>query len=274
MRWKLLHTTRFSFPAPVLLGPHEIRLRPDGPLGGEVENYRLRLWPQPGVHHWRQDLWNNQLFQTWFPGPTSQLTIVNEFYYRPRATNPFNFTVEKSALHPPIQLETTLHDSLAAYLALPEAADWVEPWLNSDLDSVYLLLALNRWVGQNITYEIRPEPGVQSLQTTLRRGRGSCRDTAWLLTLGLRRLGYPSRFVSGYWLQVENDAAELHAWCEAYLPGAGWLGLDPVAGLLVSNQHLPLARGPSPHWAAPVTGSHDGDPAAALTQFRVRVRRC
>lgn len=272
MEWSLLHSTRFSFGEPVILGPHEIRLRPGGPIAGDVKDYRLRVWPEPGVLQWRQDLWNNWVLQAWFARPVTQLTVLNTFRYQPRAANPFNFTVEATALRPPIQLDPGQADSLAPYLAQPENAEWATPWLKWQGDSVSLLLDLNRWVNQNIGYEARLEEGVQSLATTLERGRGSCRDTAWLLALGMRRLGFPSRFVSGYWLQVDSASAELHAWTEAYLPGAGWLGLDPTAGLLVANQHLALARTPRPEAAAPICGSHDGPPAPA--EFRLRVRRC
>ncbi|MBS2036691.1 transglutaminase family protein [bacterium] len=274
MKWRLLHSTRFCYSEPVLLGPHEIRLRPAGSVAGELENYRLKIWPQPSVCHWRQDLWNNPVFQAWFSKPVKQLTILNSFYYQPRAANPFHFTVAKEYLSHPVQHDPGLLESLRPYLELPEKVDWIDPWRDSGQDSVSLLLTLNRWVSQRITYEVRPEPGVQSLATTLERGRGSCRDTAWMLALGLRALGYPSRFVSGYWLQVENTSAELHAWCEVYLAGAGWLGLDPVAGLVASNQHLAVARAPRPEFAAPVIGSHDYRKGEGTTEFRITVRRC
>ena len=270
--WSLLHTTRYRFPRPVALGPHEIRLRPSGPLAGEMSGYRLRVWPRPNIAQWRLDLWNNQVFQAWFAQPAHHLTVTNQFRFHPLPVNPFGFAVESEAVHYPIQLDPSLSSSLAPYLDVQEEVCWTEPWTTYQGTSVALMLDLNRWVNENITYEARPETGIQSPSQTLQRGRGSCRDTAWLLALGLRRLGYPSRFVSGYWLQVDNDSAELHAWTEVYLPGAGWLGLDPTAGLLVSNQHLPIARSPIPEQAAPIRGSHDGE--ASPPEFRVRVRKC
>ena len=270
--WSLLHTTRYQFEGAVALGPHEIRLRPTGPLAGELSHYQLRVWPRPSIAQWRLDLWNNRVFQAWFAQPVTQLTVSNQFRFHPLPVNPFGFAVESTAVHFPIQLDPALHQSLTPYLDQPEEASWVDPWLDYQGLSVSLLLELNRWVNQHIGYQARVEAGIQSIQETLQKGRVSCRDTAWMLALGLRRLGYPSRFVSGYWLQVDNDSAELHAWTEVYLPGAGWLGLDPTAGLMVGNQHLPVARSPLPEQTAPIRGTHDG--SSALPEFRVRVRKC
>lgn len=270
--WSLLHTTRYRFDQAVALGPHEIRLRPSGPLAGEVSHYRLRVFPTPSIAQWRLDLWNNQVLQAWFTTPVQELIVSNQFRFHPARANPFDFALESTAVNYPPQPIAGLEANLLPYLEQPESIDWIEPWLDYQGSSVSLLLELNRWVNENIAYEARLEPGIQSCAETLHKASGSCRDTAWLLALGLRRLGYPSRFVSGYWLQVDNHSAELHAWTEVYLPGAGWLGLDPTAGLLVSNQHLPVARSPLPDYAAPIRGSHDGAPAR--TEFRVRVRKC
>ena len=124
---------------------------------------------------------------------------------------------------------------------------------------------INQKIYEGIRYTIRMEAGVQTSEETLQTASGSCRDFAWLLVQVLRHLGLASRFVSGYLIQLNgnfyeqenDDNVALHAWAEAYIPGAGWLGLDPTGGLLTAECHIPLACTPDAEGAAPVTGNSD-----------------
>jgi transglutaminase-like putative cysteine protease len=267
MQWRLVHTTKYRFPEPVQLGPHEVRLRPcDG------APTRLEIWPRPSVAYWRRDLWENWVFQVWFRSPMRELTISNRLRYRPVSRNPFDFVVENSALLFPPQTQTVW----APYLQVQDGSEdflaWVEQWRRPGVLSTTLATELNRAIHDQIRYVQRDEPGTQSPEFTLRERRGACRDTAWLLVQTLRGLGYAARYVSGYWLQLESSRAELHAWAELFLPGAGWFGLDPTAGLAVAEQHLALAHAPTPQETAPVQGSHS-QVAGSELEFRLRVRK-
>ena len=110
--------------------------------------------------------------------------------------------------------------------------------------TVDLLVEVNGRVREAIGYVTRMEHGTQTAETTLTCRTGSCRDSGWLLVEVFRQLGIAARFVSGYLIQLaaeegtpgpKADTADLHAWCEVFLPGAGWIGLDPTSGMLASE---------------------------------------
>ena len=163
---------------------------------------------------------------------------------------------------------------LQPYLELAENGpllmQWVKEFDISKRNINDFLVDINRAVFAAISYNIRMEVGIQSCEETLKIRSGSCRDSAWLLVQILRHLGLAARFVSGYLVQLtsdvksldgpsgpEHDFTDLHAWTEVYIPGAGWIGLDPTSGLLAGEGHIPLACTPDPASAAPVTGGTD-----------------
>jgi transglutaminase-like putative cysteine protease len=145
--------------------------------------------------------------------------------------------------------------------------------------SVEMLVALNRLVHARTEYTVRMEPGVQRPDETIALGLGSCRDSAWLLVQLARSLGYAARFASGYLIQLVDpahpverlvaDSADLHAWAEIYLPGAGWIGLDATSGLITGAGHIPLACNAHPDAAAPLTGTVQADPAGFTVEMSV-----
>ena len=270
----LTHVTRYRFDRPVNLAPHVIRLRPAPHARTPILAYSQRIEPAGHFVNWQQDPFSNYLARVTFPERARALEVTVDLVAEMAVYNPFDFFLEPGAEHYPFAYGEQLAADLAPYLA----AGPLTPRLRQLLDSidrrprriVDFLVELNQRLQQDIRYLIRMEPGVQTPERTLELGSGSCRDTGWLLVQALRHLGLAARFVSGYLIQLvpdvkaldgpsgaERDFTDLHAWCEVYLPGAGWIGLDPTSGLLAGEGHIPLACTPNPASAAPVEGLLD-----------------
>jgi len=279
----LHHSTVYAYDRPILLSPQLIRLRPAPHTRTGILSYSLKISPEPHFFHWVQDPYGNFQARVNFPDRIRRFEITMDLIADMTVVNPFDFFIEEYAEHYPFAYTAELQDELAPYLKLqdssPSLDQWMQNWhekartaVRSADDeqrprSVDYLVELNRHVQQQIGYVVRMEPGVQTPAQTLELQKGSCRDSAWLLVQALRRLGLAARFASGYLIQLkadekplegpagpEDDFTDLHAWAEVYLPGAGWIGLDPTSGLLTGEGHIPLACTPDPGSAAPVSG--------------------
>ena len=289
IRVGLTHETVYRYDRPVRLGPQEVRLRPAAHCRTPVEAYSLRV--EPGRHfvNWQQDPYGNFVARLVFPEPTREMRILVDLVADLTVVNPFDFFLEESASHFPFAYPAALARELAPFLEADPAGPRLAAWLaefraahaGEPRATVDFLVALNRHVQESVGYIVRMEPGVQSPEETLTRARGSCRDSGWLLVQLLRHLGLAARFVSGYLIQLApdvrpidgppgpaSDFTDLHAWAEAYLPGAGWVGLDPTSGLLAGEGHIPLAATALPSSAAPVTGLVD----ACESRFEVTMQ--
>lgn len=268
------HCTKYHFDRPVSVHPHLIRLRPAPHCRTPVEAYSLKISPKDHFINWQQDPFGNYLARLVFPKPTALLSVEVNMVADMTVINPFDFFLEEAAEHFPFQYDKRLKQDLLPYLETPEQGPLLKAWLEgvdrARQPTVPFLINLNHRLREDIDYLVRMAPGVQSCEETLKLKSGSCRDSTWLLVQILRRLGFAARFVSGYLVQLtadfaaldgpsgpERDFTDLHAWAEAYIPGAGWIGLDPTSGLLAGEGHIPLACTPEPASAAPITGSTD-----------------
>ena len=270
----LNHLTRYRYDRAVALGPQQVRLRPAPHCRTRILSYSLRVEPARHFVNWQQDPLGNYLARLVFPERTRELRIEVDLIAEMAVLNPFDFFLEPYAGQVPFAYEATDAVELAPYLvrapASPLFAEYLGRVAREPTPTIDFLVAINRRVADDIRYLIRMEPGVQTPEDTLRRAAGSCRDSGWLLVQLLRHLGLAARFVSGYLIQLTSDVkpldgpagpaadfTDLHAWCEVYLPGAGWIGLDPTSGLLAGEGHIPLACTPEPSSAAPVSGAVD-----------------
>ena len=270
----LRHRTSYAFDRLVSLSPHVIRLRPAPHCRTPILSYSLTIEPKKHFINWQQDPHGNYLARAVFPDQTRELVVDVELVAEMSVLNPFDFFVEPSAQTFPFVYEPGLAKELAPFLeqlpATPRLQAFVASIDRRKQRTVDFLVALNGRLAREVQYIIRLEPGVQTPEQTLSLASGSCRDSAWLLVQALRHRGLAARFVSGYLIQLKADIAsldgpsgaaadftDLHAWAEVYVPGAGWIGLDPTSGLLAGEGHIPLAATPDPQSAAPVSGAVD-----------------
>ncbi len=274
IRVALSHRTSYRFDRHVDIGPHEIRLRPAAHCRTPIVGYSLSIQPESHFFNWQQDPYGNWVARLVFPEKADFLSIEVDLVADLTVINPFDFFVEEYAEKFPFAYAPALAKELIPFLETaplgPRLTAWLDEFratIKADEMTVLLLVRLNQLLQTQVRYLVRMEPGVQTPEETLAAGCGSCRDTGWMLVQILRHLGIAARFASGYLIQLtadvkpldgpagtDHDFTDLHAWAEAFVPGAGWIGLDPTSGLLAGEGHLPLACTADPGNAAPVVG--------------------
>ena len=270
----LNHVTHYRYDRRVGLAPQVVRLRPAPHCRTPVLSYSLRVEPELHFINWQQDPFANYLARLVFPEKTADFRVTVDLVAQMAVYNPFDFFLEPGAEKFPFAYEAELRHDLLPYLVRGEQTPRLREFLATvdlrEQRTIDFLVALNQRLQHEVRYLIRLEHGVQTPEQTLQLASGSCRDSGWLLVQVLRHLGLAARFVSGYLIQLkpdvpaldgpsgaEHDFTDLHAWCEVYLPGAGWIGLDPTSGLLAGEGHLPVACTPEPTTAAPISGMVD-----------------
>ncbi|HEX7859996.1 MAG TPA: transglutaminase family protein [Verrucomicrobiae bacterium] len=270
----LSHRSHYTYDRAVGHSAHVIRLRPAPHCRTPILSHSLKIQPSEHFINWQQDPFGNYLGRVVFPKKSNELLVAVDLIAEMSVLNPFDFFLEPGFELWPFTYEPSLKKQLAPFLELekhgPLFHQFVSAIQRDPTSTIDFVVALNQRLAKEVTYLIRLEPGVQTPEETCTLKSGSCRDTAWMLVQVFRSIGLAARFASGYLIQLAPDVksldgpsgtatdfTDLHAWCEVYLPGAGWIGLDPTSGLLAGEGHIPLACTPFPSDAAPITGSTD-----------------
>ncbi|MDB5942253.1 MAG: dehydrogenase, partial [Ramlibacter sp.] len=270
----LNHVTHYKYDRPITLGPQVVRLRPAPHCRSNIVSYSLKVEPAQHFVNWQQDPFANYLARLVFPQKTTEFKVTVDLVVEMAVYNPFDFFLEPEAENFPFEYNEAQKQELAPYLVTEPVTPLLQQYLDKidrkERRTIDFLVWLNQQVQKDVKYLIRMEPGVQTPEDTLKNASGSCRDSGWLLVQLMRHCGLAARFVSGYLIQLVPDVksldgpsgttvdfTDLHAWCEVFLPGAGWVGLDPTSGLMAGEGHIPLACTPSPSSAAPVEGLID-----------------
>ncbi|TAK93462.1 MAG: IMP dehydrogenase, partial [Verrucomicrobia bacterium] len=290
----LHHQTHYQYDRLVNLGPQVVRLRPAPHSRTRILSYSLKVTPEKHFINWMQDPQSNYAARLVFDQPTREFCVEVDLVAEMSVLNPFDFFLEPQAEKFPFEYDHVLDHELDPFQRkcwlTPQFTKYLTALRRDVLGEVKrrtkkqrlevpekdkprtidFLVAVNQRLWKDIKYLIRLEPGVQTPEETLKKLSGSCRDSAWLLCQLFRHCGLASRFVSGYLIQLkpdlksldgpsgtEKDFTDLHAWTEVYLPGGGWIGLDPTSGLLAGEGHIPLACTPDPTSAAPISGALD-----------------
>lgn len=272
-RYKILHRTYYNFSTAVRLEPHTLRLRPREDHEMRIESFILNIIP-PAALRWHRDVEGNSVAIASFDLQANQLSIESKTIIEHYNQAPLDFLVADHARDYPFTYKPEDWAVLSPYGNVTEPAaiglltKWVANFWQSgkQLQTYSLLHLLNAYIHQTVSYQLREEPGVQTVGETLARGSGSCRDSAYLFMEAARLLGFACRFVSGY-LHAQPSTANFgatHAWAEVFLPGAGWKGFDPTLGEIVGTSHIAVAVARMPELVPPIAGSFVGLPGADL----------
>jgi transglutaminase-like putative cysteine protease len=289
----LNHWTRYRYDKAVSVGPQVIRLRPAPHCRTPILSYSLHVAPAGHLLNWQLDLHNNHLARLLFPDKTNEFVVEVDLVAELSPINPFDFFLEPGVETYPFEYAPELAKDLEPYRSVESPGPLLQEFLGKlsreKRPTIGFLVDLNRTVRNEIDYVTRLDPGVQTCEQTLEKHSGSCRDSAWLLVQILRHLGIAARFVSGYLIQLapdesaadtgeseapsgpQKDSADFHAWAEAFLPGAGWIGLDPTSGLFAGEGHIPLVCTPNASQAAPIEGTVER--AKVDFSFSMSIRR-
>jgi len=266
MHLKIEHTLSYHYSPPVTLDMQIIRLRPRPDTRQQVLKFNLDIMPSPSFITHHTDPENNALVTAWFEGTQEELHISTNSEVVTDERNPYDFVITDPEMnHLPLVYREPSRTLLGLYTINQKESDqtlsdFLKPILvQAKYETVPFLSELVTYISKAFKKADRNYGNPWSPEKTLREGRGACRDLAWLYITSCRSLGLAARFVSGYHLPFNpRKKPELHAWCEVFLPGAGWIGFDPILGIAVWGRYVAIATSYDPVMTLPTGGTFWG----------------
>ena len=283
MRYRIQHSTHYTYAQPVHLRHHVLRLRPRSDSAQQLHQFRLAISPAPERQAQVIELEGHDTVGLWFsPEPTTNLTIKTTAEVETYRQNPFDYLAEPWAINLPVDYPSSIAALLHPYLdaplysaASPDVVDLAQEVAHQvDGNVGFFLTTLTQRIYETCQYTVRPTGHPLPPGITWAKKVGSCRDFTVLFMEACRAVGLAARFVSGY---EEGDSTvlerDLHAWAEVYVPGGGWRGFDPTHGLAVADRHIALVASAFPALASPISGStQEGGRVSASLDTEVQVQ--
>jgi uncharacterized protein (DUF2126 family)/transglutaminase-like putative cysteine protease len=266
MRLKIENWMRYAYDKPVGFSTHVVRLYPRTDQSIVTHRHRTSINLESDIQY-RRDLFDNLVANCVLPKQGEVLEIRVELELELWPKNPFHFLLAPHAVQLPFQYTQEEERILAPYRIInpEEQAETDQIWrLDKKRDTVSALVELASTLNSEIAYEVRIEGDARMPAETIGLRSGACRDTSLLCATILRKIGLAVRLVSGFLCEfhvdVKHRRAEsgLHAWIEVYLPGAGWIGIDPTNGTFCDHRFISTAVGIQMQDVAPVQGSFFG----------------
>ena len=279
MKLSIRYGAVYSYEEPVSLSLHLARIFPRTDLFVKAEKTGFSTLESADVQ-WRRDLFDNLVACCFFPENVKELPFDLELELDVRERDPFHFLLDSRGLHIPCDYSAHERRLLGPFLEPAPSFPLPAPLASgAPRPTVETLVVLACWIHEHLEYERRDEGEPFAPAETLRRGKGSCRDFGPLLAEVLRRNGVAARLASGFVWEGDKAAEDrragsaLHAWVEAYLPGAGWIGLDPTNGVFCDHHFVTTAVGLDHRDISPVAGTYFGNtfiPSTLAARLEVR----
>jgi transglutaminase-like putative cysteine protease len=271
--YSVRHITHYTYKRPVAFGQHRVLFRPRDSFDQRLLDATMVIEPQPAQVRWIHDVFGNCIALVDMAGPSDHLRFETNIRLDHTPEVPIDFEMDSDALNYPFAYEeeeiTDLACTIARYYDDPDGvvAQWAQQFVGAGGAgrTGHILMTLCFSIRQSFVYARRVERGTQTPIQTLQRRQGTCRDFALLMMEAARSLGFAARFVTGYIYVPDRGSSKTlgggstHAWCQVYLPGAGWVEFDPTNGIVGNQDLIRVGVARDPRQAIPLWGSYDGE---------------